>query len=327
LPSSLDVRQDQHKVVLIDNASTDNSINTALSIKQDLSVIKIEQNLGFAGGYTHAMSQVDSKYVAIINSDVQVTSDWLAPLIEELESDSSIGAVQPKILSDQDQTKFEYAGAAGGYMDLLAYPFCRGRILDHIESDKGQYDADVSVAWTSGAAMVTRTELFRQAGGFDPDFFAHMEEIDYCWRLRNAGFQLKCIPSSTVYHLGGGTLNYHSPRKAFLNLRNNYWMILKNESVSALIWKIPVRLVIDTAYALKTIISGRPTEAISILKGIMTGLSKMISVSRKRKNIKYFINRNKINTPLQSGKLKGALVLKLLSGKKTFDQLKDLINS
>ncbi|MEL6390315.1 MAG: riboflavin biosynthesis protein RibF [Bacteroidota bacterium] len=288
LPSHLPEIDDQHAVVVIDNGSSDNSIDVTSSISDEVDIIKLPENLGFAGGYTTALSHVNSTYVAIVNSDVQVTAGWLNPIIELLDSDDSIAAVQPKIRSHEDPTRFEYAGAAGGYLDALGYPYCRGRIMSHVEVDNGQYDTLVDVDWVSGAAMVIRLDAFRQCGGFDPDFFAHMEEIDLCWRLRSAGYRLVCEPKSVVHHLGGGTLSYQSSGKAFLNLRNSYWMLLKNESQLRLIWLLPVRLLFDHLYGFTRLMSGRPGEAFGVLRGIWVGFSKVMTVSAKRrKRIRY----------------------------------------
>ena len=248
LPSHLQIPSQE--TIVIDNQSTDESLQILQKNFPDVRVVINDQNYGFAGGYNKGLEEVGQKYTAIINSDVRVSENWLAPIIEAMEADDRIAAIQPKIRSVARPDEFEYAGAAGGYMDLLCYPLCRGRILNTIEEDRGQYDNATEVAWTSGAAMVIRTDLFKAAKGFDASFFAHQEEIDLCWRLRRAGYKLYCIPQSVVYHLGGGTLQYNSPKKIQLNLRNNYWMMIKNLSIVQMIFVLPLRLILDLTFIL-----------------------------------------------------------------------------
>ena len=239
-----------------------------------------------------------------------------------MEDDPMIGAVQPKVRSVHTPDEFEYAGAAGGFLDVLGYPYCRGRIMNTVEKDHGQYDTPVEVDWSSGAAMVMRTELFKNAGGFDKDFFAHMEEIDLCYRLRRAGYKIMCEPSSLVYHVGGGTLDYDSPRKSFLNVRNNYWMALKNRSATALIGIIPSKVVIDLMYALSFLVKGKLAHVTSILKAIISGLGGISSVSNKRRHINYFVNRYAINEPQKSPtKIKCLPISYYLLGKKKYQDL------
>ena len=326
-PSLIKLINKDHKLLLIDNASTDNSISIVKTMSQDVDIIYLDKNLGFANGYTATMNQVRSKYVAIVNSDVEVTKNWLKPIIDILEKDHSVVAVQPKILAYKNKGQFEYAGAAGGMLDLLGYPFCRGRILEHTEADVGQYETEIEVAWTSGAAMVTRVDAFRQAGGFDPDFFAHMEEIDLCWRWRNAGFKLKYSPKSIVYHLGGGTLAYKSPKKAYLNLRNNYWMVIKNEPLIALLWKLSFRIIFDIAYAMKTFLSGHPQEALGVVKGIAAGLSKMFVIGPKRRANKRYQKRYGIGNPRSKAQSKIILPWQyIIRGRKKYSDLPSLNN-
>lgn len=216
------------RVVVADNASTDGSVEWLAERFPAVEVIRFEENYGFAGGYNRAIDQVDEEIVLLLNSDVEVTERWLEPLLEILDDDPKIAAVQPKIKSWKEKEKFEYAGACGGYIDKWGFPFCRGRILDVTEEDRGQYDSLAEIFWCSGAAMCIRREVYRNAGGLDELFFAHMEEIDLCWRIRNAGWSLKVNPQSVVYHLGGGSLPMNHPRKLFLNYRNNLLMIHKN---------------------------------------------------------------------------------------------------
>lgn len=216
------------RVVVADNASTDGSVEWLAEEYPNISLLRFEENYGFAGGYNRAIDQVEEEIVLLLNSDVEVTEGWLIPLLTVLDNDPKIAAVQPKIKSWKEKEKFEYAGACGGYIDKWGFPFCRGRILDVTETDRGQYDCIAEIFWCSGAAMCIRREIYQKAGGLDELFFAHMEEIDLCWRIRNAGWSLKVSPQSVVYHLGGGSLPMNHPRKLFLNYRNNLLMIYKN---------------------------------------------------------------------------------------------------
>ena len=217
------------EVIVADNGSTDNSLDVLAKEFPSVKTIVLDQNYGFAEGYNRAIAQVDSEYTVLLNSDVEVTEGWLDPLLAYLDTHTDVAAVQPKIRSWLRRSHFEHAGAAGGYLSKLYFPYCRGRILWHVEEDKGQYDTAAEVDWTSGACMCVRTKVYKECGGLDAAFFAHMEEIDLCWRMRNAGWRLVCVPESVVYHLGGGALNYESPRKTYLNHRNNLLMIYKNK--------------------------------------------------------------------------------------------------
>lgn len=217
------------EIIVADNGSTDNSLEVLAKDFPSVKTIVLDQNYGFAEGYNRAIAQVDSEYTVLLNSDVEVTEGWLDPLLAYLDTHTDVAAVQPKIRSWLRRSHFEHAGAAGGYLSKLYFPYCRGRILWHVEEDKGQYDTAAEVDWTSGACMCVRTKVYKECGGLDAAFFAHMEEIDLCWRMRNAGWRLVCLPQSVVYHLGGGALSYESPRKTYLNHRNNLLMIYKNK--------------------------------------------------------------------------------------------------
>lgn len=309
------------KVMVFDNASTDQSVSVAERHEQ-VAVIQLAENTGFAGGYNNALPHVGSPYVAIVNSDIQVTEGWLDPILTLMESDPSIGAVQPKIKSVDRPDEFEYAGASGGFLDSLGYPYCRGRILNEVELDQGQYDVAIPVDWSSGAAMVIRTELYKNAGGFDSDFFAHMEEIDLCWRIRRAGYKIICEPSSVVYHVGGGTLTYDSPRKAYLNVRNNYWMVLKNQPVSSLVSTIPCKVMIDFLYALSFLLKGKVSHTASVFKGMIAGLGGIRSIGVKRKRIQYFLDRYSIGREQHtSSKIRILPISYYLLGKKKYKDL------
>ena len=229
LPSVVkNTNADLGRVVVVDNHSTDGSWICLEQEFPDVERVLFEENFGFAGGYNRAIEMIEVEYVVLLNSDVEVAPGWLEPLVAVLDRDEKVAAVQPKILAYRDKNKFEYAGAAGGYIDYLGFPFCRGRVMDTTEQDYGQYDDEVDVFWATGASLCIRRDVYRVAGGLDEAFFAHMEEIDLCWRLKNGGYTLKVIPSSVVYHLGGGSLPMNHPRKLFLNYRNNLLMLHKN---------------------------------------------------------------------------------------------------
>ncbi|MGL4853136.1 MAG: glycosyltransferase family 2 protein [Phocaeicola sp.] len=220
--------QDGVGVYVADNGSTDESRQLIHSDFPTVQWIQLPQNYGFAEGYNQALKSIQATYVVLLNSDVEVTPNWLTPMVNYLENHSEVAACQPKILSERSRHSFEHAGAAGGYIDTYGYPFCRGRMFDEVELDQGQYDSVASLFWASGAALCIRLKEFQEVGGFDASFFAHMEEIDLCWRLRSRGRKIVCIPQSSVYHLGGGTLQPENPHKTFLNFRNNLLMLYKN---------------------------------------------------------------------------------------------------
>jgi len=222
-----------------------------------IEVIELLDNRGYAGGYNKGLQLLREKYLVLINTDVAFSNDWLSPALDYLDENPQVGAIQPKILSYKEPEKFEYAGASGGFMDILSYPFCRGRIFHHSEVDEGQYDEKMEIFWASGAAFVVRNELFSQSGGFDDSYFAHMEEIDLCWRLKMAGYRIECLPEHKVFHLGGGTLDYDNPRKTYLNFRNNLFTILKNENKRRLVWMLPTRLLLDVAASFKFLLQGK----------------------------------------------------------------------
>ena len=243
------------EIIVADNGSTDNSLEVLAKEFPGVQTIVLDKNYGFAEGYNRAIAQVESEYVVLLNSDVEVTDGWLDPVLAYLDAHSDVAAVQPKVRSWLRRTHFEHAGAAGGYLSKLYFPYCRGRILWHVEEDKGQYDTEAEVDWTSGACMCVRTKVYKECGGLDAAFFAHMEEIDLCWRMRNAGWRLVCLPQSVVYHLGGGALSYESPRKTYLNHRNNLLMIYKNKQHACGV--LFVRGILDYAAACFYLLQGR----------------------------------------------------------------------
>ena len=233
------------EVIVADNNSTDESVAYLKENYPNIRIIHNDGNYGYAKGYNLALRQIDAEYFVLLNSDIQVTKDWTCPIIELMEKDQSIAACQPKILDYNNKNKFEYAGASGGFIDKFGYPFCRGRMFDDLEEDKEQYNDGTEVFWATGACLFVRASHFFEAGELDEDFFAHQEEIDLCWRLKNKGYKIMVEPKSEVYHVGGGTLNVGSPFKTHLNFRNNLYMLFKNLPLSSLFIIIPIRLVLD----------------------------------------------------------------------------------
>lgn len=233
------------EIFVIDNASTDDSVSFLKERFPRVHIVINDKNYGFAGGYNQGLKSIDSEIFCLLNSDVEVTENWIDPIKSLFEKDPTIAAVQPKILDYNRKEYFEFAGAAGGFIDNLGFPYCRGRIFENIEKDLGQYNDEREIFWASGCCFFVRSQDFWAQNGFDARFFAHQEEIDLCWRFKNAGKKIFYMGKSTVYHVGGGTLNKQSPQKTFLNMRNNLSMLLKNMPVATLLWVIPVRLILD----------------------------------------------------------------------------------
>ncbi|WP_026751631.1 glycosyltransferase family 2 protein [Sediminibacterium sp. C3] len=255
LPSVMATNYLNLQIIVADNGSTDDSIEFVQRNFPHIKILDHHLNEGFAGGYNWALKRVEADYYVLLNSDVEVTNDWVTPVIELMEKDKNIAAAQPKMLSFKDPDSFEYAGAAGGWIDKLGYPFSRGRIFDICETDEGQYNQSEPIFWASGAAMFVRASVFHEMKGFDPYFFAHQEEIDLCWRMQLAGYTIMACPDSAVYHVGGGTLP-RGGRKVFLNFRNNLIMLAKNLPFGELIWKLPMRFFLDAVSAWKGLLTG-----------------------------------------------------------------------
>ncbi|QRR02642.1 glycosyltransferase family 2 protein [Dyadobacter sandarakinus] len=255
-----------HDVWIADNASSDGSLAWVTATYPGIKTLTISENKGYAGGYNEALKHIPAKYYILLNSDIQVTENWIDPVISFMETDERIAACQPKIRAFDLPTHFEYAGAAGGYMDYLGYPFCRGRIFDTREEDTGQYDDEQDVFWATGACLFVRAEAFHRAAGFDESFFAHMEEIDLCWRLLNMQYRITYCGKSVVYHVGGGTLHKSNPKKTFLNYRNNLIMLFKNLPVGRR-WKtILIRLVLDGLSSVRFMAAGAWPDVIAIIR-------------------------------------------------------------
>lgn len=256
LPSVVLSDYENLEVIVADNASTDDSIQFLEQCYPTIKIILNGANEGFAKGYNTALKQVTADYYILLNSDVQVTPGWITPIISLMETDKAIAACQPKILSFENKNKFEYAGASGGWIDKFGYPFTRGRIFDFCENDEGQYNNTSEIFWATGAAMFVRASVYHQQNGFDEYFFAHQEEIDLCWRMQRAGHKIFVVPSSVIYHVGGGTLPAGNKRKVFLNFRNNLVMLSKNLPFGEKIWKIPFRILLDDVATFQALIKG-----------------------------------------------------------------------
>ncbi len=243
-------------VIVADNGSTDDSLEVLREKFPAVGIIRLERNFGFAEGYNQALKQINHTYTVLLNSDVEVTPGWLDAPVAALENEADIAAVQPKIRAQREKAYFEYAGACGGFMDRYGYPYCRGRVFDVVEKDKGQYDTPAEILWATGACLFIRTQVYKEAGGLDAGFFAHQEEIDLCWRLRSRGYRLLCTPQSVVYHVGGATLDAESPRKTFLNFRNNLLMLYKNLPEKELKHVMRCRFWLDYLAAVRFLLEG-----------------------------------------------------------------------
>ncbi len=272
-----------YEIVIADNASTDDSLTFLKVHYPQLKTIILDKNYGFAKGYNEALKQLQSEYFVLLNSDVLVTSHWIEPLVSLLDSDKSIAACMPKLLWYDDNRYFEYAGAAGGFIDIYGYPFCRGRIFNTSETDNGQYDNITDVFWATGAALFVRAEAFWKAGGLDEEFFAHMEEIDLCWRLKGMGYRVVYNPQSVVYHVGGGTLPKENPFKTYLNFRNNLFLLFKNLESKRFLLILIQRLMLDGIAALRFLFSSDFGCLFAIFKAHMHFYASLKHLYAKRK--------------------------------------------
>lgn len=256
----------EYEVVVVDNASTDNTYEFVAQNFPQVRLIQLAINKGFTNGYCASLSQIEAEYYVLISSDIEVAENWLEPIIALMDSDKSIAACMPKVKYFHKRDEFEYAGAGGGFIDFLGYPFCRGRIIKDVEIDHGQYDDAHEVFWATGATMFLRADLYHKAGGLDNDFYAHMEEIDLCWRLKNMGYKIMVCPQATIYHMGGYIINYGSPAKVFRNHRNNLIMLTKNLPFGQLLYKLPIRFFLDWLVFLKMTVDGEAKAATGVLK-------------------------------------------------------------
>ncbi len=316
LPSVIQYNSFNSQIIVADNASTDNSIHFLTANYPQIKIIKNTVNGGFAKGYNDALKQVIAEYYVLLNSDVEVTSNWIEPIIKLMDEDISIAACQPKIRSYSKKNYFEYAGAAGGFIDKYGYPFCRGRIFENIEEDKGQYNDTREIFWATGACLFIRSQFFHKAGGFDEDFFAHMEEIDLCWRLKNFGYKIMYSADSTVYHVGGGTLNKTNPNKTFLNFRNNLMLLFKNLPPHNFFLIILIRFKLDGLAGFKFLFSGQFSHFIAVIKAHFSFYASFGKTFKKRKLLKQQIKHYTTAVYLHS-----IIADYYLRGKKTFKEI------
>ncbi|MCB8999366.1 MAG: glycosyltransferase family 2 protein [Bacteroidales bacterium] len=292
LPSVVEFsRQKVVKIIVADNGSTDDSIAFLKFSFPEVEIISLEKNYGFAEGYNRALASVEAEYFCLLNSDVEVSRGWLDPLIELLDNNSLVAACMPKIISDERRDLFEYAGAAGGFIDKYGYPFCQGRIFDSLESDYGQYNKARDIFWASGACLFIRGPLYKLAGGLDKDFFAHMEEIDLCWRLKNRGYRIMYEPASVVYHLGGGTLPQGNPRKTYLNFRNNLFLLYKNLPGDILFKTLFIRMFLDGLSSLRFLSKASFGDFFAVLRAHFSFYRSFARYKAFRKEEKKFISR------------------------------------
>lgn len=315
LPSVVEHTPQQVRIVVADNGSTDDSIAFIEQTYPDIDIIRLDKNYGFAEGYNRALEQVEAEFFILLNSDVEVTAGWVEPLVATLTNHRTVAAVAPKLRSYGHREYFEYAGAAGGYIDILGYPFCRGRILSSLEKDCGQYDTAQEVFWASGAAFCCRADVFRTIGGFDADFFAHMEEIDLCWRMQLQGYKIMVEPHSVVYHLGGGTMPNESPRKLYLNYRNNLSMLFKCAPTWQRILVAVARPVADMLSALIYFLRGDKALAKATIEAYRDFLALHGELNKKRKAVRSA-------RKAESERIyRGSIVLRYALGKKLFGDL------
>ncbi|MCK4698899.1 MAG: glycosyltransferase family 2 protein [Bacteroidales bacterium] len=304
------------KIIVADNGSSDDSVEFIKNKFKNVEIIELDKNYGFAGGYNKAFEKINSEYYILLNSDIEVSGNWIEPIIKNMDDDQDVAAAMPKILSYQNRLKFEYAGAAGGFIDKWGYPFCRGRILNNIEPDSNQYNNSIEIFWASGACLFIKSRIFHDAGGFDDDFFAHMEEIDLCWRIKNLGYKIYCYPCSQVYHVGGGTLPNETPAKLFLNFRNNLWLLLKNLPDNKLYPVLIIRKILDGLAAMKFYLTFDWKKGNAVFKAHISYYKHFRKMKQKRKSANF---KNK-DMPSSVYK-KSILISYFLRKKKTFNEL------
>ena len=303
------------EIVVADNASTDESVAFMQERFPGIRLIENGSNGGFATGYNLALRQIEAQYYVLLNSDIEVSPHWIEPVIEMMDNDPQIAACQPKILSYYHKEQFEYAGASGGFIDKYGYPFCRGRVFQNLEKDEHQYDTPMEVFWATGACMFVRADLYHQLGGLDDSFFAHMEEIDLCWRLKNAGFKVYCCPQSRVYHIGGGTLPKNSPRKTYLNFRNNLSLLVKNLPKHRVHRIILYRIFLDWVAAFKFLIEGCPKDFRMVFKAHWDFYKRLKELREKRR-----CSEHKLVSCIYR---KNIVFESIVRGKKKFSELKE----
>ncbi len=283
-----------YEVIVVDNASTDDTLQYVQENFPTVKTLQIGINRGFSNGYYEALKQIQAKYYVLLSADFEVTQGWFPPLINAMQRYTGLAACQPKIRYWREREYFEYAGAGGGFMDKWGYLFCRGRIFNELEKDNGQYNDDIEVFWASGGCFMVRADLYHKMGGLDPDLFAHMEEVDLCWRLKNAGYKIGYIGQSTVYHVGGSVISYGSPQKLYYNFRNSLVLLFKNEKTSRLLWLFPFRLMLDGVAGMQMLLSGKFKETATIIKAHFHFYGSIGKWLQRRKEAKKQItHRNK----------------------------------
>ncbi len=313
LPLVIERSAGDAEIWVADNNSLDGSVEVLQEEFPEVKLIENKFNEGFATGYNLALRQIEADYYVLLNSDIEVGENWIPPVIELMESDEQIAVCQPKILDYFNNERFEYAGAAGGFIDKYGYPFCRGRVFQSLETDRGQYDEPVEVFWATGASMFVKADLYHKYGGLDDDFFAHMEEIDFCWRLKNEGYKIMCCPASKVYHVGGGTLPKQSSRKTYLNFRNNFALLYKNLPANRLLKTFVARLFLDGIAGLKFLLQGGFQDFVAVIEAHIYFYKNFRRLKQKRKKLK----QNKVSKMYQ----KNIAFEHYLFGKKKFTDL------
>ena len=305
-------------IYVVDNGSTDGSAEWIEKNFPEVKIIRLEKNYGFAAGYNIGLEKINAEFYVLLNSDIEVTEGWLDSLISYMDANPDVAACQPKILSYHRKDHFEYAGAAGGFIDKYGYPFCRGRIFSSVEADNKQYDTVLDVFWTSGACMTVRADAWKKCYGFDSDFFAHMEEIDFCWRLKIAGYRLSYIPVSKVYHIGGGVLPYNSPFKTFLNFRNNLFLLYKNLPSERLHRILFIRKILDGLAALVFLFTGKPRHFLAVWRSHVRYYKSISELKDKRSVVQKLSSGRQIDHILN----KSIVFEFYLKGIRSFERLK-----
>ncbi|KGL63879.1 glycosyltransferase, GT2 family [Polaribacter sp. Hel1_85] len=292
MPSVVNFSSEEAAIYIADNASTDSSIAYVQNNFPSVKIIKNNVNGGYAKGYNDALKEIEADIYCLLNSDVEVTENWLKPIINVFKRDENTAIIQPKLLDFKDKTKFEYAGAAGGFVDLYGYPYCRGRVFNHLETDEGQFNDTTDIFWASGACLFIRSKVYHQLGGLDEDYFAHQEEIDLCWRTQNNGYKIKYVGASTVYHVGGATLQETNPQKTYLNFRNSLLNVVKNVPKKWFLFVIFSRLLLDGIAGIKFMIELRPIHTWAILKAHFSFYKNFNKFLKKRKKLSKKQNYN-----------------------------------
>lgn len=285
LPSVVNFSAQKADIYIADNASTDGSIAYVQEFFPAVKIVENATNSGYAKGYNDALQMIEADIYCLLNSDVEVTENWLDPILKVFKADEKTAIIQPKLLDFKNKTKFEYAGAGGGFVDLYGYPFCRGRIFNHLETDQGQFNDETDIFWASGACLFIRSKIYHQLEGFDENYFAHQEEIDLCWRTQNIGYKVKYVGSATVYHVGGATLQETNPQKTYLNFRNSLLSVLKNVPKKWLLFVVFSRLLLDGVAGVKFIIELRPIHTWAILKAHLSFYKNFYKFLKKRKKL------------------------------------------